>query len=126
EALAGEVRRAERMLAEQCQSFPHPEPCSKLRVQLAARIDALKPLEDAGNSHLGLACITAIQCARAANWIGDLMAQKHAWSGAKYFYRRAVHEVPNAENWIKFARAAWKSGQPKAGLEALRQAEQAA
>lgn len=122
-ALVGEVRQAEQMLAAQCHHYPHPEPCGKLRVDLAIRLDDPIRLEDAGNAYLDISCDNATRCARSAGWIGDRLGQQSAWSRAKQFYRRAVQEMPSSENWTRFARASWKAGQPQAALEALRQAE---
>ena len=122
-ALDGKHRDAEKLLAENCGRYRNATACWRQRVVVANEIPTAKVLGDAMSSYLASACTRPAQCARAAGWLGGLLARRGDWAGAAAKYERAAREDPTAARWLKLAESAARAGQATRARHALRRAK---
>ncbi|EYF03257.1 O-antigen polymerase family protein [Chondromyces apiculatus DSM 436] len=121
----GRPAQAEQLLAESCNRVLERASCLRLRVQAAAASDLPPRVAAATRDLLGEACGPPATCARAATWLGDLMASRKAWGTALSHYERAVTEEASDLRWEKLAEAAANAGSLVRAVEALEKVRRA-
>jgi predicted Zn-dependent protease len=115
---------AERLLADNCGRYAGLPGCWHERVIAADQMTPADRLDEAMSAYLASACSRPADCAGAADWLGDIRAQRGDWAAAATKYERAAREEPTPERWLKLADAATRAGQLGRASQALRRARQ--
>jgi hypothetical protein len=120
----GHPDEAEALLAARCGRATDRSECLRARVQAAGKTGSPEKLAAASKDLLAAACLSAVACADAATWLGDLRASRNETGNALALYARAAREDPTEARWLRLADAASRSGAHAQAVDALERAAQ--